>query len=382
MPKTGNPSPYTDEQIRAFAEKHPDVTKRGLQEHFKIGHARVSRVLAGVTKSVPDVPDYVKRQEKRDAAKLRRELDAAHRESDELRAAHEFLQSIGEPEPLRIERAKHTGGEATAVIVASDWHCEERATLGQTGGRNEYNPAIAEKRAAAFFRNALKLVETQRHSVKIDNLVCALLGDFITGYIHEEFESQNFLKPEDATLFAMELIAGGLDFLLAHGGFKKIVVPCTVGNHGRTTKKMHAGDGVTRSYEYLMFRMLAARYAKEPRVVFQLTESYFNVLDIYGTRIRFHHGDAIGYGGGAGGVTIPLNKFIWRSQSATPAHYDVLGHFHQYTPSPKFLINGSLIGYNPYAVRIGAEYESPRQAMFLVDAKRGITIHAPILLDQ
>jgi hypothetical protein len=44
------------------------------------------------------------------------------------------------------------------------------------------------------------------------------------------------------------------------------------------------------------------------------------------------------------------------------------------------MINGSLIGYGPYAESIKADYEEPKQAMFLINNKYGKTISAPILV--
>ena len=42
--------------------------------------------------------------------------------------------------------------------------------------------------------------------------------------------------------------------------------------------------------------------------------------------------------------------------------------------------NGSLIGYNAYALSIKASFEPPTQTYFLLDKKRGRTMTAPIYL--
>src|SRR5262249_8494702 len=163
--------------------------------------------------------------------------------------------------------------------------------------------------------------------------------------------------PTEASLFAQDLITGGLKFLLENGDFKTIKIPCSYGNHGRTTQKKKIATGAKNSFEWLMYNNLARQFADEPRVEFQIADGYLTYVDVFGYLCRFHHGDAIGYQGGVGGVTIPLNKFIARANQQCVAALDSLGHFHQhlaYSYVNKFQINGSLIGFGPYAQWIGA----------------------------
>lgn len=63
------------------------------------------------------------------------------------------------------------------------------------------------------------------------------------------------------------------------------------------------------------------------------------------------------------------------------ADLDVFGHYHTAMDGGKFVSNGSLIGYNAFAVAIKAPFEKPKQMTFLIDKKRGKTIVAPIVLD-
>jgi len=48
----------------------------------------------------------------------------------------------------------------------------------------------------------------------------------------------------------------------------------------------------------------------------------------------------------------------------------------------RFVVNGSLIGYNAFALSIKAEYEPPSQAFFLIDKKRFRSVTIPILFDE
>jgi hypothetical protein len=40
------------------------------------------------------------------------------------------------------------------------------------------------------------------------------------------------------------------------------------------------------------------------------------------------------------------------------------------------------MGYNAYAMSIGADFEEPRQAFYLLDAKRGKTCVSPIWVKE
>jgi hypothetical protein len=131
-----------------------------------------------------------------------------------------------------------------------------------------------------------------------------------------------------------------------------------------------------------MYHNMAMCFENEPRVQFVIGEGYHTYLTIYDKLVRFHHGHAIKYKGGVGGVYIPLNSAITQWNKAKFAYLDVLGHWHQQRDGGNFMINGSIIGYSAYSLFIKAEYEEPKQLFFLIDRDRGKTIVAPILVNQ
>jgi hypothetical protein len=105
-------------------------------------------------------------------------------------------------------------------------------------------------------------------------------------------------------------------------------------------------------------------------------------MSVYGRTLRFFHGWQIKFNGGIGGLSIPLYKQIHRWNSNTPAYYNFMCDKHTLSyPTPDCVLNGSLIGFNPYALSHGFSYEPPRQSFTLLDSKRGVTIKAPIFCD-
>lgn len=281
------------------------------------------------------------------------------------------------PTNMVLEARKTAKSEAVAVAVASDWHVEESVEPASVNGLNEYNLEIADQRIAKFFHSVVRLTDIQRGGSEIDTCVLFLGGDLMSGYIHEELAETNALSPTETILWLQERIVAGIELLQRH--FQRILVPCCFGNHGRTTKKPRHATGYRNSYEWLLYRVLSQRNFGGA-VEFQVADSYFNFVKLYGKVIRFHHGDNIRYQGGVGGLTIPVEKAIANWNRAQPADLDVFGHWHQQQQNPKWCSNGSLIGYNAYALSIKAPYEPPQQTYFLFDHKRGRTITAPIIL--
>lgn len=126
-----------------------------------------------------------------------------------------------------------------------------------------------------------------------------------------------------------------------------------------------------------MYYTLAQRF---PTIRWQFAEGMLTYLDVYDKKIRFHHGDAI-YFGGINGPYTYLNRKIQEWDKAIRADYSVQGHLHQWIlGSRRWLINGSLVGYTPFTVGICGEYQPPIQAFFLLDKKRGVTVQIPILV--
>ena len=267
-----------------------------------------------------------------------------------------------------------TKNEAIPIIQLSDWHFEEKVDPFTINGLNEYNLEIATYRWNKCIQNSLKLVHKERFSSNINQIVLWLGGDFITGYIHEELEEDNYLSPTEATRFAKEKIITAIKFYLEHGKFDKIIVPCNFGNHGRTNKKPRVSTAYKNSYEWMMYCDIADYFSNNKKVEFIIPKGMFTYVNVMDYVCRFLHGDSVKYGGGIGGLTIPLIKAISRYDQQTLADYNFMGHYHQLWQATKnCIVNGSGIGYGAYAQRIGAGFEEPKQGFSLIDKKYGMT---------
>jgi hypothetical protein len=59
-----------------------------------------------------------------------------------------------------------------------------------------------------------------------------------------------------------------------------------------------------------------------------------------------------------------------------------MGHWHQLVDYGDVTVNGSLIGYNAYAMSVRAKPEPPQQAFYVLDSKRGKSCRAPIWVTE
>lgn len=286
---------------------------------------------------------------------------------------------IGGVKPVasKINAVSDFDSEATFVAVASDWHVEETVEGKTINNLNEFNLDIAAQRINRFWNSIVRMAKIQRHGAKIDRLVLILGGDLMTGYIHEELMENNALSPTQTVLWLQDQIASGVELLSKH--FGEIVIPCCYGNHGRNTRKPRHATGAANSYEWMLYKTMAKHLAD--KASWHVSDGYHLLLDLYGKTLRIHHGDGLQYQGGVGGLTIPVEKAISSWNKGVPADLDIFGHWHQSQQNPKWVCNGSLIGFNAYSIAIKAPYEPPSQTGFIFDKRYGRTVTFPIFVD-
>ena len=289
------------------------------------------------------------------------------------------------PRPKKIKgRQRRKEGEATAFALLSDVHCEEIVPSHKVNGLNEHNPDISRKRLENFHRKVVDMIRTERHLTKIDTLVIWWGGDFFTSDMHG---APTAFPPMVAAMYAQDMLADGLKFILDNEPELNVHVVGSVGNHSR----MHVGKPVNQpleqefSLEWIMYHNLRKMFEGYDRLTFQFDNSFHSYVEVYGKTVRFNHGhQGWRYNKGQAGLHGPLFKAIrevWDLQHK--ADLTCVGHYHTYTPaaslkSRNYVCNGSTIGAAPYGMHFG--YEDPMQAFFLIHNKYGLVAQKPILV--
>lgn len=363
-----------DEACSRIGENIRRLTPDRLREVFK------SRGLASPQEMF--VADPVERREKvEEESRLKRE----HKELVErLREAEErqhVLDRLDKPVKVVAIKRRERGSakrEGCAVILASDWHIEEHVPHRADTAGNYYDLKVAEKRVNRFFLGARDLIDMNRPTFGLRDIVLWLGGDLITGYLRNENREENELSPVEAITWLKVKVSAGIDYLLADSKIESITIPCSHGNHGRTTEKRQISTGAQNSYEWLLYQWLADRYVDNKRVKFITDQSNHQYVDVYDFNLHFHHGDEVKYQGGIGGIAVPLMKAVSGWDQVKRCHYHHMGHWHQLRDFGNVTVNGSLIGYNAYAMSVRAQPEPPQQAFYILDSKRGKTAQFPI----
>ena len=318
------------------------------------------------------------------AAKYKRLYGQATKALLAIEERFDSLAGISTDFPVQsFKRSKKSiAGTVAAVAPATDWHVEEQVFEKAVNGKNKFDLAIAEARIKRFYSGIVEEIEHQNHRKKVSELWHPLLGDLISGHIHEELMESNTLSPVEACVFIQEMVCSGIDFLLKETKLP-IFIPTCCGNHGRTTKKKRIKTSHKNSFEWLTYMTMAKYYRNKPRVTWIIGEGYHNVCEINGRMVRFHHGDGLRYNGGIGGITIPVNKSIAQWQKVQSVDFDVFAHFHQFLYHyPTWICCPCLIGYSEFAVEIKAEFQHPAQAFFIIDRGLGISSCQPIYLES
>jgi hypothetical protein len=355
-------TPPSTEDIEAFAERESKAT---LED----------RASEPAEDEEPETHPLEAREEREEVQRYKRQVARLVEELRLARMRQAFLdEAVRFHAPPSILPRERTSGlrEITPVVLASDWHVEETVEPESIAHRNSYNLDIADARIKRFFNAIVWNVEHHRASkrVAIHDMVLWAGGDLITGYLHEELVESNALSPTETVRWLLPRLRDGIHTLRSALDIE-VVVPCSFGNHGRSTIKPRISTGYANSFEWLMYHALADSLCDDKGVRFEITNSSHQYVDVYGRTLHFHHGDDVKYQGGVGGVGIPLLKAVPMWDLVRKAEVHNIGHFHTLLDYGRAVVNGSLIGYGPYSQRIRAAFESPQQAMYFVDSKRG-----------
>lgn len=262
-------------------------------------------------------------------------------------------------------------GYKYAVAVFSDAHIEETVNPENILSLNEYNIDIAKQRIETYFQNLARCLNRDA----VDELIFASLGDTISGYIHEELSQQNGMTPVEATFIAQSIIFSGLKFLCENTNVSSIKFVGIVGNHSRITKKIQHSNGYKMSYEYLMYKNIESqcKVCNLPIEIY-IPESEFAIINTPDNKkFVFCHGFQVRSSGTSTvcGIYPALQRLSLKWNKIIKQDKIYIGHFHQCISIPNVVVNGSIIGYNSFALSNGMSYEEPAQMYEVYDTKIG-----------
>ena len=336
--------------------------------------------------------DSIIRQKNAEIAEYKRTVERLRREDDTAAQIREDIYQIAghDPDPPEwLVREGVAGRRGTPCTIWSDWHYGEVVAKNQVGGMNSFNKDIAKRRAKRLVETTIDLSYNHmgRAKTSYPGAVVALGGDMLGGDIHEELAKTNDRTTQQSIEDLIDLLAGGLETMATK--FGKLFVPCVVGNHGRSTKKMQMKDRVFTSHEWNVYCNLARHFRKSKHIQFMIPDEADAFFKVYGHRYMLTHGDSLGVKGGDGiiGALGPIMRGTLkthRSEAQIGRDFDTLliGHWHQYITLPGLVCNNSLKGYDEYArLQLRAPYSRPSQALWFTHPEHGITAHWQVYLE-
>jgi hypothetical protein len=306
------------------------------------------------------------------------QIDAERGRADSLVS----LQGVkAAPLTKSVRGKKRTKHQATAVLMLSDVHAEERVLPETVNGENDYSLDVCQLRLAELEERFLECLEHERNQADIGRVLIWLGGDFITGHIHPDCAEVAQLSPMNATRWISERLRGMIDRIAAHVG--SVIVCTNAGNHGRSTEKNRIATELDHSWEQLMYFTLA-REEKNKNVQWRIAEGHLGYVDLDGFLVRTTHGHSIRFAGGVYGLALPASKAIARWDAGRKADLTIFGHYHSWgwLRGARYVANGSVIGHSPYAERV-ASPERPCQGMAIIDHGRSeVTRAYPLFCDR
>ena len=283
---------------------------------------------------------------------------------------------------------KHMKREHTPYLLTSDFQIGEVVRAEETEAGYGYDSEIFRRRYRQMIDTVIYL-STQHGGAEwvYPGIIYARGGDTISGDIHEELKVTNDMTPEEACECAFEEESAGITKLADAFGKVDVKAPGAAGNHDRSTFKPWTKQASKRSYDRLISFMLRNHFKSDPRVTFQVSESFDVYFPIYEKKILLTHGDRMGSSGGQGFVG-PLATImrgaqkVIMEQAALGRHVDQVHHGHFHTPAylDWVVSNGCMPGYSEFAKSFRMRPQPPQQWLLYYHPERGVVDLKPLIL--
>jgi UDP-2,3-diacylglucosamine pyrophosphatase LpxH len=265
--------------------------------------------------------------------------------------------------------------EKEIALILSDWHLGETVNAEELGYINSFNKKILFERADEIFE------QFHRHckNIGINKIRVYLLGDLLSGNIHEELRNTNEETVVESMLSLHDyLIQKFYDF---GSLYKKTKIICLTGNHPRMTEKAQHKKKALNNFEYILGNMIQHSLKEQKNIEVIVPKSTFVLDSILGKNYLLMHGDGLSSGsGGFGGIAYyalasGAAKLYGALEKAnineTRFNSIIIGHLHSFSFIPIFqgghiLINASLIGTGEYALNKIRTVSSIEQSMAVI----------------
>ena len=390
------------EERRSFTDRVGSPTKMGRwnREYGLVPTWSLYKPARNKFKKKTDTPEIMSPSESRFTAMgdeiraLRAALKDSHRREIEAEAVASIIKMVdASPRHLprwMTDKPTKKAGEATPEVpmaIWCDWHIGEVVDAAEVNGYNRYDLKTAEERVHRLVDATTKLC-LHNHTGVYPGMVVNLLGDFVSGGLHPELLKTDEEEILPSCLRAIDLIVGGLTRVA--DAMKRVYVPMTAGNHGRSTAKPEFKRYLYKNFDWLIYKGVQKHFEGDPRFQFDIRASNDVYYRVYGERYLALHGDMLGVKGGDGiiGAIGPIMRGeVKRSgqSSALGLTFDrvLMGHWHQRLWLPRAIVGNTIVGFTEFAkLQLGAKPDRATQPLWFVHPSHGKTASFDIYVDE
>lgn len=390
MPKI---EPLTDAQCREALEaykKHGSqraaaramgLSKRAIENRLQRAYER------GLA---PDPVETARREHalkmarlEKSVAELRLELKKAEAErltNDGVRRMILGAQRVltaEDPDPEwteALDRGQYRFDGDVPTAIWSDFHAGEVVRPEQVQFVNQFDMAIMARRFQTLLDSTVLMFKNHLSARQYPGFVLLLGGDMVTGDIHQELSETNEDYVMPIVLDVHRMLRQGITRLA--DVFGRVHVVCVFGNHGRTNPKPQHKDAAFKNFDWMLYCFLAEWFRNDPRITFKIPDDDEVLFTVAGHRYRLTHGNQFRGGQGFIGAMAPImrgehKKRIAAQSYGLPHDTLVLAHWHQCRWWQRVVVNGSLKGYDEYAMDGNFEFELPKQMTWITSRTFG-----------
>lgn len=267
---------------------------------------------------------------------------------------------------LPKRRAKKGLKPMTKEMMLSDIHFGK---LTET-----YNLEVCRRRLQEMTQTLIDDIKRDSKSYNVERIIVALLGDIIESSTMHFSESLIGCEFGNARQMAEAINSLFMDVLKPLGMLGiKIDVPAVTGNHDRVDPKRTMNDPGLNNLTYTIYTTLEllCKQAGFKNISFEIPKGPSVILDIYGSKVLYEHGDAPVFSGN--GRQKFENAMAKRGQqSGVILNFVRSGHLHEYAcyGRGRAIQNASVCGQDSFANMLGFQSEAGQTINSYVPTKK------------
>jgi len=277
------------------------------------------------------------------------------------------------PLPMQFKSKKTPRGVDYPVVqLLGDWHVGEVINDAEAGGWGSFDLSVARSRLDRLAEKLLAWVDVLRSGYPIRRLIVLILGDLVSGTIHEELRVTNEFPVPVAACEAGKLTTNVLSAWAPY--FNDVdVYFIGVDNHGRLTVKPQFKQGALNSWNVVVSEVATALMREHANVRFHYEIANPALIDIEGSKVLAMHGHVLQSWMGIPWYSMERyrgRKAIAHARRGEEIKLHVCGHFHTPAEIPGWIMNGCLSGTTELDNAKG-RFSPPSQKSFLWSRKYG-----------